>query len=95
MSDELDELEKQLVDGDIDKVINHLSTKAKELTAFLDELGPLDKMNFQMIVNLPNPERMLREMPDCKYKNMLEFAIGLKLALPDLEKDEELTDDGD
>ena len=53
----------------------------EQLTEFIDGLKPLDRMNFEALINLPQLPELLEKMPDGQYKKMVLIAVAAKIAL--------------
>lgn len=55
-----------------------------ELRAWLDQLCDLDRMNFQVLVSLPNALEVISKLSEGQYKRMAIAGLALRKALDEL-----------
>ena len=65
---------------DTKEVLGNLETQVDEFVRWMDGLSKLDRMNFEMLINMPNGAAMIEKCPDPVYLAMGAFALALKKA---------------
>ena len=58
--------------------MKNLQQEINCLSEWLSSLGELDRNNFNMLLNLKDPEKLVAKMPSGKYQDMAIRALILK-----------------
>lgn len=63
--------------------LDAITRMSKEFDTWFNKLSVHDQMNFKVLINLPNADKLLTDMPEGEYKNQALFARAIVKGLKD------------